>query len=59
MSVDSVREGLKPGKLYINGRWEDALEGRTIDVCNPATGERLTTVPDGGPDDIDRAVGAA
>ena len=59
MTVESVREGLGPGKLYINGRWEEARGGRTIDVCSPATGDLLTTVPDAGPIDVDRAVDAA
>jgi acyl-CoA reductase-like NAD-dependent aldehyde dehydrogenase len=59
MTVESVRERLGPGKLYINGRWEDARGGRTIEVCSPATGELLTTVADADPLDVDRAVDAA
>src|SRR5580693_5683254 len=47
------------GKLFINGRHEDASSGKTIDVINPATGELLTTVPDGEAVDVDRAVTAA
>src|ERR1700689_526462 len=57
--AESVKKGLKPGKLFINGRQEDAASGKTIDVVNPATGELLTTVPDGGTPDVDRAVAAA
>ena len=30
-----------------------------LDVTNPATGELITTVPDGGPEAIDAAVAAA
>src|SRR5438132_3918008 len=52
-------ESLEPGKLFINGRAEDAAGGATIDVINPATGERLTTVPAGEAADVDRAVAAA
>ncbi len=59
MTVESVREQLGPGKLYIDGKWEDARGGRTIEVCNPATGELLTTVPDADSIDVDRAVQAA
>jgi aldehyde dehydrogenase (NAD+) len=60
MSVsDIVKPQLQPGKLFINGRWEDSEAGRTIDIRNPATGELLTTVPDADACDVDRAVKAA
>jgi aldehyde dehydrogenase (NAD+) len=60
MSVSEiVKPQLQPGKLFINGRWEDSDEGRTIDIINPATGELLTTVPDADACDVDRAVKAA
>ena len=41
---------LNDGKLfrqqcYINGAWTDADSGESIDVTNPATGEKLGTVP--------------
>ncbi|RDW18372.1 betaine-aldehyde dehydrogenase [Oceanobacillus arenosus] len=49
----------KPKKMYINGQWVDAVSGKTIETRNPATGEILTTVPDGGVEDINRAVAAA
>ena len=39
MSVsDIVKPQLPPGKLFINGRWEDSAEGRTIDIYNPVYG---------------------
>jgi aldehyde dehydrogenase (NAD+) len=57
--IEATKAVLPPGKLFINGRHEDAEGGKTIDVMNPATGERLTTVPDGGAADVDRAVAAA
>ncbi|MDQ2899210.1 MAG: aldehyde dehydrogenase family protein [Acidobacteriota bacterium] len=56
---DAVQRKLPLGKLFINGRAEESTGGPTIDVINPATGERLTTVPDGNAADIDRAVAAA
>ena len=56
---EAIKQPLRPGKLFINGRHEDAAQGRTIDVVNPATGELLTTVPDGQGSDVDRAVAAA
>ena len=46
-------------KLFINGCWEDSACDRFVDVCNPATGEHITTVPDADSCDVDRAVAAA
>src|SRR6266849_7075701 len=58
-TAEATKSTLKQGKLFINGREEDASSGKTIDVINPATGELLTTVPDGDAADLDRAVAAA
>ena len=59
MEASEIKQRLKPFKLFINGRWEGALSGRTIPVTIPATGATLTSVPDAGPEDVDRAVKAA
>ncbi len=59
MEAATVTKALKPQKLFIDGKYEDAVSGKTISVMNPATGEQLTTVPDAGPEDVDRAVRAA
>ena len=60
MSVaEVVREKLGPRQLFINGKGEDSANGKSIEVRNPATGELLTTVPDGEAADVDRAVAAA
>jgi len=48
-----------PRKLFINGCWEDSVCDRSVDVCNPATGEHVTTVPDADSSDVNRAVAAA
>jgi succinate-semialdehyde dehydrogenase / glutarate-semialdehyde dehydrogenase len=45
--------------LYIDGKWEDAASGRTFDSYNPATGEMLGQVANGGQVDAARAVAAA
>ena len=47
-----------PKNLLIDGRWVPAASGRTFDTHNPATGERITEVAWGGPEDVDRAVAA-
>ena len=44
---------------YINGDWCDANDASTIDVVNPATGERLGTVPHMGQAETRRAIEAA
>src|SRR3954449_2058134 len=46
-------------KLYIGGEWVDPASDATIDVINPATEEVLGRVPEGSPQDVDRAVAAA
>jgi aldehyde dehydrogenase (NAD+) len=51
------RLGVKPGRLFIDGVWEDGSE--TWDQVNPATNEVVTTFAVGTAADVDRAVGAA
>ncbi len=50
---------IKPGKLFINGKWVDSVSGKTFDTLNPATEEVLTSVAEGDKADIDLAVAAA
>jgi succinate-semialdehyde dehydrogenase/glutarate-semialdehyde dehydrogenase len=45
--------------MFINGEWVEATSGRRFEVTNPATGEVIDTVPDGGADDARAAVAAA
>jgi succinate-semialdehyde dehydrogenase/glutarate-semialdehyde dehydrogenase len=44
---------------YIGGKWENATSGATREVVNPATGEKLGTVPDMGAGETRRAIEAA
>ena len=46
-------------KMLIDGEWVDAVSGRTFETINPATGEVITRVAEGGKDDVERAVVAA
>ena len=46
-------------QAYLNGAWSDADAGRTIAVVNPATGERIGTVPLMGTSETRRAIAAA
>src|ERR1035441_3470558 len=45
--------------LFIAGKWVEAASGRTFEAVNPATGEGLGLVADGGPEDARGAVDAA
>ena len=45
--------------LYIGGEWRPAANGRTFESTNPATGEVLGEVADGGADDTRAAIEAA
>ena len=46
-------------KNFVGGKWVDAVEGGTMEVLNPATGETIAEVPRGTQADVDRAVEAA
>ena len=46
-------------QLYIDGQWQDAADGRTIAVHNPATGSEIGRVAHAGIADLDRALAAA
>ena len=45
--------------MLIGGKSVDALSGRTFESQNPYTDRPWALVPDGGPEDVDVAVGAA
>jgi succinate-semialdehyde dehydrogenase / glutarate-semialdehyde dehydrogenase len=46
-------------QAYVNGEWTSADSGNSHDVHNPATGEKLGTVPDMGAAETRRAIEAA
>src|SRR3989338_5655007 len=50
---------IKPGKLFIDGKWVDSVSGKTFDTINPATEEVITLIAEGDKADIDLAVTAA
>lgn len=45
--------------IMIDGRWEQADSGRTLEVRNPATGALIARVPDAGAAETRRAIQAA
>ncbi len=46
-------------RLYIDGRYVDAIDGGRFDTINPATGETLASVSAAGEKDVDEAVKVA
>jgi aldehyde dehydrogenase (NAD+) len=46
-------------QFYIDGRWVDPCEPRTLDVIDPATEEPIAKIALGGEKDVDLAVAAA
>jgi acyl-CoA reductase-like NAD-dependent aldehyde dehydrogenase len=57
--TQAVRERLEPAALFIDGAVAAAESGKTYPVYEPAFGEVLAEVAEGGAADIDRAVRAA
>jgi len=45
--------------VFINGEWRAAASGKSFDSLNPATGEVVDSVPDGGAEDAVAAIDAA
>lgn len=46
-------------RMFIGGEWVDALSGNTYSSLDPYAGKPWATVPQAGPEDVDRAVKAA
>src|SRR5437764_14913151 len=50
---------VKDQPLFIGGKWQDSVSGKTFPTINPATGEVICQVAEGDKADIDLAVKAA
>src|SRR3712207_1002598 len=55
----TATQQLEEFKLFINGKSVDAASGRTFESQNPYTAQHWASIADGGPEDVDTAVGAA
>ncbi len=51
--------GAVESRLWIDGRFVDAADGKRFDSVDPGTGETIASVALAAPADVDRAVGAA
>jgi acyl-CoA reductase-like NAD-dependent aldehyde dehydrogenase len=49
----------RAGKHLIGGEWADAADGRTFETLDPATGDVICEVAQGGAEDVARAAKAA
>ncbi|UOQ92132.1 aldehyde dehydrogenase family protein [Halobacillus shinanisalinarum] len=49
----------EPKRLFINGEWQESIDGNTFKTVNPATGEVLAAIHAAGKKDVDVAVEAA
>ncbi len=58
---DAAREFVErgPKRLLIGGERLEAADGRTFETIDPATGEVICEVAFAGPEDVERAAGAA
>ncbi|ANG64444.1 succinate-semialdehyde dehydrogenase (NADP(+)) [Marinobacterium aestuarii] len=59
MNLNPSRGDLIRSQNYVSGRWLDAHDGATFEVCNPADLSRITAVPDSGARDAEAAIEAA
>ena len=46
-------------QLFINGKWQEPAEGRSLPVVNPSTGKEIGRVAHAGRTDLDHALAAA
>src|SRR5438093_7669958 len=63
-AVQTKPRTVKPPKvkdqpLFVGGKWLDSASGKTFETINPATGEVICQVAEGGKADVDKAVKAA
>ena len=58
-SLNLKDPGLLRQAMLIDGEWAQADSGQTIEVRNPATGELVARVPNGGAAETKRAIAAA
>jgi succinate-semialdehyde dehydrogenase/glutarate-semialdehyde dehydrogenase len=56
---EAARLSAVPTRLLVDGTWQDASDGRTMAVEDPATGEVIAHVADAGPQEARSALDAA
>lgn len=59
MTLKLKDPGLLKTQAYINGRWENSLDGTRFEVTNPASGEVIAHVENAGAGEARLAIEAA
>jgi succinate-semialdehyde dehydrogenase / glutarate-semialdehyde dehydrogenase len=59
MTLNLTKPELLKSQSFINGQWVDADNGATFEITNPADGSLITTVPDMGAAETQKAIEAA
>ncbi len=59
MALSLQNPSLLRDRAYIDGQWRKAVDDKTFDVCNPASGETLGQVADLGAAETREAIAAA
>ena len=60
VEYETIAQNLSfPTKAFINGKFVDAVSGKTMDSINPATGKKIATIASCGKEDVELAVKAA
>ncbi len=58
MGIETAVE-TKPRQLFIGGHWVNTQSGKAFATTNPATGDTIAQIAEGGEADVDAAVNAA
>jgi acyl-CoA reductase-like NAD-dependent aldehyde dehydrogenase len=59
MTASKIEDVKVYDKLYVNGEWVEPAGSALLDVINSTTEEVMGRIPEGTPEDVDRAVSAA
>jgi acyl-CoA reductase-like NAD-dependent aldehyde dehydrogenase len=55
----SLNKDLIVSENFVDGKWVEAIDGKTIDIINPSTEEIIAKVPLGEKKDVQKAAAAA
>ncbi|MGH6835486.1 MAG: aldehyde dehydrogenase family protein [Candidatus Acidiferrales bacterium] len=59
IAIDRPDFQIRPGKLYINGSWKEARDGKTRSTINPCTEAEITQIAQATVADVDEAIQSA
>lgn len=59
MSLTEELGQLSNARMFVGGEWRDSSDGAVLPCVNPADETEIASIPDGTPEDVDKAVRAA